>query len=82
VEVLPSGKGNRAYWSDHGKVLVVSCSGDRKKKKGITLWSFNFFLVCFMTENAHFAARKNLERKKTTSINSIIRQNNIRLGHD
>jgi hypothetical protein len=31
VEVLPSGKGNRAFWSDHGKAFVVTCSGDREK---------------------------------------------------
>jgi hypothetical protein len=33
VEVLPSGKGNRAFWSDHGKAFVVTCSGDREKNK-------------------------------------------------
>jgi hypothetical protein len=33
VEVLPSGKGNRAFWSDHGKAFVVICSGDMEKKK-------------------------------------------------
>jgi hypothetical protein len=33
VEVLPSGKGNRAFWSDHGKAFVVACSGDREKKE-------------------------------------------------
>jgi hypothetical protein len=32
VEVLPSGKGNRAFWSDHGKAFEVTCSGDREKK--------------------------------------------------
>jgi hypothetical protein len=32
VEVLPSGKGNRAFWSDHGNAFVVTCSGDREKK--------------------------------------------------
>jgi hypothetical protein len=32
VEVLPSGKGNRAFWSDHGKAFVVTYSGDREKK--------------------------------------------------
>jgi hypothetical protein len=33
VEVLPSGKGNRAFWSDHGKAFVVTCSGDWEKKE-------------------------------------------------
>jgi hypothetical protein len=40
VEVLPSGKGkgkekgkgNIAFWSDHGKAFVVTCSGDREKR--------------------------------------------------
>jgi putative component of toxin-antitoxin plasmid stabilization module len=31
VEVLPSGKGNRVFWSDHGKAFVVTCSGDKGK---------------------------------------------------
>jgi hypothetical protein len=31
VAVLPSGKRNEAFWSDHGKAFVVTCSWDRKK---------------------------------------------------
>jgi hypothetical protein len=29
VLVLPSGKGNGAFWSDHGKTFVVTCSWGR-----------------------------------------------------
>jgi hypothetical protein len=32
VLVLPSRKGNQAFWSDHCKAFVVTCSGDGEKR--------------------------------------------------
>jgi hypothetical protein len=46
VEVLPSGKGNRAFWSDHGKAFVVTCSGDREKKKKLNIFIDAYLLEC------------------------------------